>query len=139
DRSGGQLARGASRANRYKTLTYASQSIDSWFGTGNTFCLAAGLNDGSCAYGEPGLGTFGNAAKNTERAAAYKNLDFGIGKKFNVTERQYFDFRAEFFNFLNHPSFSPPARNISAPSTFGFITGTISSARNIEFALKYYF
>jgi len=139
DRSGGQLARGTSRPNRYKSLTYTDQTIDRWFGTGNTFCLQAGLNDGSCPYGEPVLGTFGNAAKATEHAPDFRNLDFGIGKKFNVTERHYVDFRVELFNALNHPSFSPPARNISAPATFGFITGTISPSRNIEFALKYYF
>jgi hypothetical protein len=140
DRSGGQLARGVSRPNRYKhRLTYTDQTIDRWFGTGNTFCLQAGLNDGSCAYGEPVLGTFGTSAKATERAPDFRNLDLSIGKKFNVTENNYLDFRVEMFNAFNHPSFSPPARNISAPATFGFITGTISSARNIEFALKYYF
>ena len=139
DRSGGQLARGTSRPNRYKSLTYTDQTIDRWFGTGNTFCLQAGLNDGACAYGEPVLGTFGNSAKATEHAPDFRNLDFGVGKKFSITENHYLDFRVELFNAFNHPSFAPPARNISAPATFGFITGTISPSRNIEFALKYYF
>ena len=71
--------------------------------------------------------------------SAFKNLDFSLGKKFNVTERKYFDFRAEFFNFLNHPSFGPPSSSISAPATFGFITSTISNPRNVEFGLKFYF
>lgn len=130
--------RGATRPNRYGALTYSNQSIDNWFGTGNTFC-GPGINDGKCAYGQMAPGTFGNSAKGTEHAPDFKNLDLGIGKKFNLTERRYFDFRAEFFNALNHTSFSPPARNIAAPASFGTITSTVSSPRNIEFALKFYF
>jgi hypothetical protein len=128
------------RPNRYgPKLSYADQTIDRWFGTGNSFCLSAGVNDGACAYGVPATEAFGNTAKGTERAPAFKNLDFGLGKKFNISERKYFDFRAEFFNFLNHPNFSPPAVNIAAPATFGFITGQIGNPRNIEFGLKFYF
>ena len=47
--------------------------------------------------------------------------------------------RGEAFNAFNHVSFAPPGRSISAPATFGFITGQITSPRNIEFALKFYF
>ena len=36
---------------------------------------------------------------------------------------------------LNHPSFGPPARDISVPNTFGTITNTISSPRVVELAL----
>ncbi len=138
DRSN-QAVRGNTRPNRFKSLTYQNQTIDTWFGTGNTFCLQPGTNDGSCAYGESAVGTFGNAAIGTERAPDFRNLDLGISKKFDVTERMYFDFRAEFFNVLNHVSFGPPGRSISAPTTFGFITGQITPPRNIEFALKFYF
>jgi len=62
-----------------------------------------------------------------------------IGKRFSVTERQYFDFRAEFFNALNHVSFGPPGRDISTPSSFGQITGQVQAPRNIQFGLKYHF
>jgi len=37
----------------------------------------------------------------TVRAPGYFNWDFGVGKKFYITERHHFDFRAEFFNFSN--------------------------------------
>jgi hypothetical protein len=46
-------------------------------------------------------------------------------------------FRAEFFNALNHPNFSVPGTNISAG--FGQITSTSTEARIIQFALKYRF
>lgn len=139
DTSGGQLQRGSLRPDRLKNLTYQGQTIDNWFGTGNTFCLTAGQNDGSCAYAQPAPGRFGNSAKNTEQAPDFKNLDLGIGKKFPLSESKYFDLRAEFFNFLNHPSFGPPNRNIASPSTFGIIGSTINSPRNVELALKFYF
>jgi hypothetical protein len=57
-----------------------------------------------------------------------------------VTEHHYVDFRAEFFNFTNTPSFNPPDRSWTPTSrTFGQVTSTISPPRIIEFALKYYF
>ena len=52
---------------------------------------------------------------------------------------RYAEFRLEAFNALNHPSFGPPARDISVPNTFGIITNTISSPRVIELVLKFYF
>ena len=52
---------------------------------------------------------------------------------------RYAEFRVEAFNLLNHPSFGPPARDISVPNTFGIITNTISSPRVIELVLKFYF
>ena len=125
------------RANRYGNLTYANQSIDSWFGTGNTFC-ASGVNNGTCAYGEMAPGNLGNASKGTERAPDFRTLDLSVGNKFSVSEKTYLDFRAEFFNAFNHSSFGPPG-SISSLSTFGFITSTITSPRSIELGLKYYF
>lgn len=91
------------------------------------------------AYELPASGAFGNSGNSSERAPGYANWDFGVGKKFNLSESRFFDFRAEFFNFTNHPSYSPPARSISAPNTFGTITSTVSPPRIIEFALKYHF
>ena len=45
----------------------------------------------------------------------------------------------EAFNAFNHPSFGPPARDISVPNTFGQITSTISSPRVIELVAKFSF
>ncbi len=92
------------------------------------------------AFAAPALGTFGSAGVGTVRAPRYFNWDFGVGKKFYITERQHFDFRAEFFNFSNTPSYNPPDRTWTPTSrTFGQITSTISPPRIIEFALKYQF
>ncbi len=129
----------STRPNRYGKLTYANQSIDNWFGTGNAFCLVSGAYDGHCAYGMPAPGAFGNSAKATERAPDYSSVQGAIGKRFDLTETKYFELRGEFFNLLNHANFGPPARNISSPTTFGQITSTVGGPRNIEFALKFWF
>jgi hypothetical protein len=90
-------------------------------------------------YVLPATGTFGNSGNSSERAPGFGNWDFAVGKKFNMTESKYFDFRAEFFNATNHPSYGPPGRNISAPNAFGIITSTVNEPRILEFALKFYF
>jgi hypothetical protein len=97
------------------------------------------VNDGTCVYGVPAPGTFGSSAKGTERAPDYRNLDLSIGKRFRISEENYFDFRAEFFNAFNHANFGPPNNNISTPGSFGQITRQIGSPRNIQLGLKYYF
>jgi hypothetical protein len=134
-----QAVRGGTRPNRYKPLNFSGQSIDHWFGTGNTFCLTPGVNDGNCVYGVPATGTFGNSGISTARAPGFKNLDLSLGKKFTVHEKQYFDFHADFFNVANHANFGPPGINISNPATFGAITTQIGLPRVIQLGLKYYF
>ncbi len=136
----GQATRGNVRANAYHKLAVPSQTVDAFFGpvTAASFC-GPGNNDGTCAYGVPAPGMFGTAGVGTERAPSFFNLDMSIGKRFDVTERQRFEFRAEFFNAFNHVSFGPPGRDISTPSSFGQITGQIQQPRNIQFGMKYYF
>src|SRR5215831_3112000 len=103
----------------------------------NPFC--AGLS-GTDAFRDQPLGKFGSAGVGTVRAPGFFNWDFGLGKKFKVSESKNFDFRAEFFNFTNHPSFNPPANNFNQTSlTFGQVTSVISPPRIVEFALKYHF
>ncbi|HWR50010.1 MAG TPA: carboxypeptidase regulatory-like domain-containing protein [Bryobacteraceae bacterium] len=136
----GQSVRGNVRANYYRPLPDRSRTVDRWFGPVDTlFCTANGVDNGTCSYGLPALGQFGSAGVGTERMPGFFNLDFSIGKKFHVTERQYFDFRAEAFNALNFVSWGAPARDITNPGQFGQITGQIGNPRNIQLGLKYYF
>ena len=56
------------------------------------------------------------------------NLDVALAKTTSITERVKLEFRAEFFNALNHPEFAQPtfldgATNINA-QRFGQITTT---------------
>ena len=100
----GQSVRGNVRANYYRDAARAGRengrplvwSVDT------IFCQQNGVDNGTCSYGLPALGQFGSAGVGTERAPRFFNLDASIGKKFYVTESQYLDFRAEFFNTLNY-------------------------------------
>ncbi len=69
----------------------------------------------------------------------YKDFDFSVFKSFKVTEGSHAEFRAEAFNLTNTPSFNLPTNTDYKDETnFGQITSTRSSARELQFALKYY-
>jgi hypothetical protein len=91
------------------------------------------------AFAAVPMGTFGNCPVGVARAPGYTNLDLMLAKRIEAGGARYAEFRVEAFNALNHPSFGPPARDISVPNTFGIITNTISSPRVVEFVLKFYF
>jgi hypothetical protein len=82
--------------------------------------------------------------RNVLRGPTLTNLDIAIAKNTAITERYKLEFRAEFFNALNHPEFAQPtiidgASNIDSP-TFGQITTTGSfrgaTPRIGQFALR---
>jgi hypothetical protein len=139
DQTNQSVRSGSTRPNYYQPMTIQNQSIDHWFGTANTYCLTPGVNTGSCAYGVAAPGVFGNAGVGTEHAPDFKNVDLSLGKKFNMTEKRYVDFRADFFNIANHTNFGPPGATVSSTGSFGVISSQIGSARVIQLVLKYYF
>lgn len=120
-----QGERGAERPNCVGDPVPSDQSIAHWLDI-NAFAVVP-------------LGTFGNCPVGVARAPGYANVDAVLSKRFTISGPRYAEFRMEVFNLLNHPSFGPPARDISAPNTFGVITNTISAPRVVEFAFKFYF
>jgi hypothetical protein len=99
-----------------------------------------------CSVGDPDykVGYFGNLGYNTMTGPGYATFDFSILKNIPVTETTHVQFRTEFFNFTNHPNFSLPdstpfLNNGTRDPNAGRITSTRSSARQIQFALKYVF
>jgi hypothetical protein len=89
------------------------------------------------AFAQNRAGTFGNTGRNILRGMFRENLDFGAIKNFPITERHKLQFRAEFFNILNHANLGNPNANQSAVQ-FGRITGA-GAPRVIQLALKYVF
>ena len=51
---------------------------------------------------------------------------------------QSVQFRAEIFNFLNHPNLSGPTTDPTS-ATFGRVTGKDNSRRDIQLSLRYLF
>jgi hypothetical protein len=83
------------------------------------------------------LGTFGNAGRNILRGPRTFNVDFSAHKVFRITERVGLQYRAEFFNVLNHTLLNNPGTTVTSGS-FGRITGA-GSPRIIQMALKVQF
>jgi Carboxypeptidase regulatory-like domain/TonB dependent receptor len=75
----------------------------------------------------PATGTFGTMGRNIFRDSGFRNWDLSVFKSFKFKERFTAQFRAEFFNVLNHPNFANPAVNgegdPSSPGPGGFGCG----------------
>jgi len=94
-------------------------------------------------------GFYGAEGRNVLTGPSLKVFDFSLLKKTAITERLNTEFRVEFFNLLNHTNFAPPdAGNrvvfTSAdandkgvvPASFGQLTRTATTSRQIQFGLK---
>ncbi|MDE3105581.1 MAG: TonB-dependent receptor [Acidobacteriota bacterium] len=82
----------------------------------------------------PALG-YGNVQKGSFVGPHYIDWDAAIHRYFAVTERAKVQFRAEYFNVLNHTNFGDPATSVSS-SSFGRITGTNGDPRIGQLSLK---
>ncbi|MGH9804307.1 MAG: hypothetical protein ACRD4D_03965, partial [Candidatus Acidiferrales bacterium] len=80
----------------------------------------------------------GNSARAVLSGPDQVNFDFSILKSIPVREQMRFEFRTEIFNIFNHAQFDVPDTNASS-GTFGTISSTINTSRQIQFALKFIF
>jgi hypothetical protein len=87
------------------------------------------------AFALPALGTVGTAGVNIVRGPALSNFDLAAFKNFQVKERFKVQFRAEFFNVLNHPVLGNPNTTFTN-GNFGKILGTQTAPRVGEVGLK---
>ena len=56
-------------------------------------------------------------------------------KSFPITESVALQFRAEVFNLTNTPTLADPNSNFDSPD-FGTVRGTVSTPRQMQFALR---
>jgi hypothetical protein len=92
------------------------------------------------------MNLFGNNGRTSVIGPGLINLDFAVFKNIHVdkiSESFNVQFRAEFFNVMNHPNFQPPLDNKvlfntdgSPVSTAGQITATSTTSRQIQLGLK---
>jgi Carboxypeptidase regulatory-like domain len=96
-----------------------------WF---NTSCFAA-----------PAPFTYGNAGRDIVIGPGLNNFDATFQKNFAVRENIQLQFRADIFDFFNHPNWNAPNRFFQPPSAAPFTFGTITSAndpRVTQFSLR---
>ena len=109
-----------------------------------------------CPLGGGTCGTLGNAARGLLRGPGLGNWDFSLVKDTALRvlgEQGALQFRAEFFNVLNHTNFGMPASATIASGTTGEVPNsenplalgagqikqTTTTSRQIQFALKVIF
>jgi hypothetical protein len=89
--------------------------------------------------GADGIGTgFGDSSTGIVDGPGQASLDVALSKTVSLrslSERSRLEFRAEFFNALNHPRFANPDSNFTSP-TFGVIASTAVNPRVGQLALR---
>lgn len=93
------------------------------------------------AFSAPVPGTYGDAGRDSLTGPGLSSLDFSVARKFAIKERLALQFRAEFFNILNHANFNEPNPVIYTSATAlsptaGVISSTTTTSRQIQFGLK---
>src|SRR5215467_124412 len=116
-----------------------------WFATTNP--------DGSPIFTKPAAGTFNTQrVRNLIYQPGFQNWNLGLFKAFPVTDRFGFQFRAEAFNFINHPNWCGGSGcsgttniglNPTNLNTFGKVLtkggGVGGGERNLQLSLRFYF
>jgi outer membrane receptor protein involved in Fe transport len=99
----------------------------------------------------PPTGTFGTSSRNLFRDQGFRDWDLSLFKNWTIKERLTAQFRAEFFNILNHTILANPGSGgLKADGTLGLSANTpdangqnpllgTGAAREIQFGLKLIF
>jgi hypothetical protein len=91
-------------------------------------------HDSTALAGEDGT-DIGDVRRNVLRGPAQQNVDLSVMRRFPLTESKNLEFRADFFNVLNHANRGNPISDITR-SDFGRVLAFDSSSRIAQFALK---
>jgi Carboxypeptidase regulatory-like domain/TonB-dependent Receptor Plug Domain len=116
-----------------------------WFATTNP--------DGTPIFTKPPAGTFNTQrVRNLIYQPGYQNWNLGLFKNFPIDEQRGFQFRAEAFNFINHPNWCGGSGcntttniglNPANLNTFGKVLtkggGVGGGERNLQLSLRFYF
>ena len=76
------------------------------------------------AFAAPYPGTFGDLGRDTLTGPGLSELDFSVAKSTAIREGLRAQFRAEFFNVLNHTQWQPQASYAVTSPLLGQITST---------------
>jgi Carboxypeptidase regulatory-like domain/TonB dependent receptor len=117
------------------------QVLGKWYNWFNSTC-----------YAPQTYGTLGDVGRNSVVGPGLFDWDMSVIKQTKVTERLNAEFRAEFFNLLNHTNFAQPSNlgvvvsggppgvytlaPTGLPGDSGSIGGTFTTSREIQFAVR---
>ncbi len=92
---------------------------------------------------KPQPGSLGALQRRQFDGPVYWNYNFGVIKETKITERQTLQFKADFFNLFNHPTFFAGDQTVTSAS-FGRLTSMLASGEGItvrlmRFGLTYKF
>jgi hypothetical protein len=90
------------------------------------------------AFAKPAPGTFGNAPRDQIYNPGQYQWDIAVFKNVKINGPRAVQFRAEVFNFLNHPNLNG-ANADPTSSTFGRVTSKDGSRRDIQLSLRFVF
>jgi hypothetical protein len=95
------------------------------------------------AFSLPAAGTYGNLGRGVFTGPGLAEMDASLFKNTAISEHTSLQFRAEFFNVINHPNLGPPNATVfssgAANASAGLITTLATSPRQIQFGLKLMF
>jgi hypothetical protein len=116
--------------------TWKTGSTQQWFNAGAyvnpTGTQASGVSNALLYYGY-----YGNAQNGTIIGPGQEVFNMALFKEFHITEKNFFEFRAEAFNTFNHTNPSNPNVSIGN-ANMNKITGA-ADPRVLEVALRYKF
>jgi hypothetical protein len=99
----------------------------------------------AAAFLPPALGTYGNVSRDALTGPGLSEVDFSATRNARLTERLGLQFRAEFFNILNHTNLQTPnevaytSATAGVSPTAGLISSTSTTSRQIQFGAKLQF
>lgn len=96
--------------------------------------------NGSPVFSKPATGTFNlqPGVRDLIYQPGFQDWNLSLYKRFTVRESNYFEFRCEAYDFINHPNWNGPQLNPTS-SQFGMITSKSGLARNLQLSLRYSF
>ena len=103
--------------------------------------FATASSSGAPIFTAPAPGTFNlqPGVRDEIFNPGFQNWNVGLFKKFKINERNYFEFRSEAYNFINHPNWAAVNFNPTS-SQFGEVTAkTTTNPRQLQLSLRYSF
>lgn len=91
-------------------------------------------------FSKPATGTFNlqQGVRNAIYQPGFQNWNIGLFKRFPINDKNGFEFRAEAYDFINHPNWGNPNLNPTS-GTFGEITTKTNLSRQLQLSLRYSF